>query len=169
MNEEQKTIDKRALKTLTEEPDSFTLEKPEGGEITLQLYPLQLSRLAMITERLLDFDAILDDGDAENSVKQMWRICAEQPRKVAEVIAIATLRTKREIENELEERTNLIYDSPTMTSTAYATIFSTIVFQSYISDFTKAIRWVRMLQVEISQTTTAERIATTEVAVSGDK
>lgn len=64
----------------------------------------------------------------------------EKSKEVAEIIAIATLRTQQEIEDMLKERTKLIYWSPTMDTTALTNILSTIVFQSYYADFMNAIR-----------------------------
>lgn len=159
--------EQRALDTLTEKIESFEIEGNDKEQITLYLYPLQLGRLAMISRRLIDLDLIFDDEQMEGAVKRMWTICSEKSKEVAEIIAIATLRTQQEIEDMLKERTKLIYWSPTMDTTALTNILSTIVFQSYYADFTNAIRLVRTLRVMISPTTTAERIATTEGAVSG--
>ena len=161
--------EQRALDTLTEKIESFEIEGNDKEQITLYLYPLQLGRLAMISRRLIDLDLIFDDEQMEGAVKRMWTICSEKSKEVAEIIAIATLRTQQEIEDMLKERTKLIYWSPTMDTTALTNILSTIVFQSYYADFMNAIRLVRTLRVMISPTTTAERIATTEGAVSGDK
>jgi len=163
-----KIPDERALRMLVETPEEFTIISSAGEEVTLTLYPLQLSRLAMISERLLKLDTVFD-ASAENAVQQMWRICAEQPRSVAEIIAISTLQTKRDIEDHLKERVELIYDSPTMLPAAYVNIFSSIVYQSYYADFMNAIRSVRMLQVEISPEMTARRIAITGEEASGGK
>lgn len=164
-----KFTDMRALDTLTEKPESFEIETKEGETKTLYLYPLQLGRLAMISRLLLDLDLALDDDDTESAIKRMWTICSEKPRVVAEIIAIATLQTKQEIEDELKDRTDLILWSPTMQPGALVNILSAIVIQSYHEDFMKAIRSVKTLQVMISPMTAAERIATTEDEVSGDK
>lgn len=150
--------EQRALDTLTEKIESFEIEGNDKEQITLYLYPLQLGRLAMISRRLIDLDLIFDDEQMEGAVKRMWTICSEKSKEVAEIIAIATLRTQQEIEDML---------NPTMDTTALTNILSTIVFQSYYADFMNAIRLVRTLRVMISPTTTAERIATTEGAVSG--
>ena len=162
-------IEQRALDTITEKPESFEIETQDGKTETLYLYPLQLGRLALISRRLLDLDLALDNDDAEGSIKRMWTICSEKPRAVAEIIAIATLRTKQELEDELEDRTELILWSPTMQPGALVNILSAIVIQSYHEDFMKAIRSVRTLQVIISPTMAAERIATTEDEAFGDK
>ena len=161
--------EERALGTLIGEFESFEIEGENKERIILYLYPLQLGRLTMISRRLLDLDLIFNDKQIEDAVKQMWNVCAERPREVAEIIAIATLRTKRDIDNHLKERTELIYWSPTMETTALANVLSTIVFQSYYEDFMSAIRSVRTLRVRISQKTAAERIATTEDKASGEK
>lgn len=166
MNADQMT-ERRALDTLTQEPQAFRIKSPDGEEdITLHLYPLQLGRLMMISRRLLLLDIALSD-DAENEVKKMWKICANKAEEVAEVIAIATLQTHAEVVEQLEERTRLILHSPTMTPAALSVLFSGIVFQSYYADFTNAIRSVKMLQAEVSPTTKASRIATTEDRPSG--
>lgn len=164
-----KKTDKRALKTLASaEYESFEIEDGKGEKVTLYIYPLQLGRLALISERLLDLDFALEN-DAENDVKKMWQICSEMPDKVAEIIAIATLRSKEDIETQLRERTQLILNSPTMTANAVANVLMTIVFASYYGDFTAAIRSVKTLQIEVTQRTEAERIATTEEGHFGAK
>lgn len=142
--------EQRALDTLTEKIESFEIEGNDKEQITLYLYPLQLGRLAMISRRLIDLDLIFDDEQMEGAVKRMWTICSEKSKEVAEIIAIATLRTQQEIEDMLKERTKLIYWSPTMDTTALTNILSTIVFQSYYADFMNAIRLVRTLRVMIS-------------------
>lgn len=106
--------EQRALDTLTEKIESFEIEGNDKEQITLYLYPLQLGRLAMISRRLIDLDLIFDDEQMEGAVKRMWTICSEKSKEVAEIIAIATLRTQQEIEDMLKERTKLIYWSPTM-------------------------------------------------------
>lgn len=162
------TIDKRALDVLTEKMESFELESESGKMVTLYLYPLQLGRLAIISRCLLDLDLVFDEEHVEDSVKQLWTICAEKPREVAEIIAIATLRTKQDIDKDFEQRVDLIMWSPTMTQQALANVLYTIVVQSYYADFMSAIRSVRTLRVMISQMTPTERIAPTEAAASGE-
>lgn len=162
------TIDKRALDVLTEKMESFELESESGKMVTLYLYPLQLGRLAIISRRLLNLDFVFDEEHVEDSVKQLWTICAEKPREVAEIIAIATLRTKQDIDKDFEQRVDLIMWSPTMTQQALANVLYTIVVQSYYADFMSAIRSVRTLRVMISQMTPTERIAPTEAAASGE-
>ena len=164
----ESVTDKRAINVLTSNNESFGIEDMDGNEVTLCLFPLQLGRLAMITRRLLDLDILLDNN-AEDPVKQMWKVCAERAREVAEIIAIATLRTRKEIDEQFEARTQLLLDSPTMTSQACVNLLYAIVFMSYYEDFTDAIRLVRTLRVTISQNTAAKRIATTEGKVSGGK
>lgn len=162
------TIDKRALDVLTEKIESFELENKSGKKETLYLYPLQLGRLAIISRRLLNLDFVFDEEHVEDSVKQLWTICAEKPREVAEIITIATLRTKQDIDKDFEQRVDLIMWSPTMTQQALANVLYTIVVQSYYADFISAIRSVRTLRVMISQITPKERIASTEAAASGE-
>lgn len=164
----KKKQDKRAYRTLTEKAESFTIKSLDGEDITLYLYPLQLGRLAMISERLIDLDMAMS-GDADNEVQKMWKVCAEKPREVAEIMAIATLRTKQEIDEQLEERTELILNSPSMTPTAISNVFMAIVFQSYYADFMSAIRSVKTLQVMITPMTGMERIASTEDEASGGR
>lgn len=161
-----KKIDKRALSVLADKHESFELEGLDGVKHKLTLYPLQLGRLCMISQRLLDLDLCFDNS--ENDVKHMWHICSDKPREVAEIIAIATLRTKEELDTQLEEQTNLILFSPTMTANAICNVLAYIVFNSYYGDFTNAIRSVRTLQVEISQTKKTERIATMADKASGE-
>lgn len=162
----RRKIDKRALKVLSEEPESFTIESLDGEDIELHLYPLQLGRLAMISERLINLDmALSEEGD--NDVKKMWKICAENPKDVAEIIAISTLRTRQDIEDKLKERTKLILNSPTMTPNAIVNVFMAIIFQSYYADFLNTIRSARTFQVMISPETEMERIVSTEGRQSG--
>lgn len=168
MKNKTAATDKRAYDILAEKPESFEIEGLDGKKETLYIYPLQLGRLAMISRRLLDLDLSLSD-ETENEVQKMWRICAEKPHEVAEIIAIATLRTKQEIDEKLTERTELFLNSPTMQPTALANILYSIVFQSYCVDFMKAIRSVKTLQVTISPEMKTERIAITEGEVYGDK
>ena len=98
----------------------------------------------------------------------MWRICSKHPRKVAEIIAISTLRTKDDLDAMLKERTEELLWSPTMDTRAYANLLYLIVFQSYYKDFMTAIRSVRTLRVTVSRTE-AERIASTEGAAFGER
>lgn len=164
-----KLTEQRALDTFTEKPESFELETKDGTIETLYLYPLQLGRLAMISRHLMDLDIVLGDENIEDAVKKMWTVCSENTRQVAEIIAIATLRTKQEIDEHLEERIELICWSPTMQPAALTNILSTIVFQSFYADFMTAIRSVKTLQVTISPRIAVGRVATTEDVVSGDK
>lgn len=158
--DKKKLTEIRALDTLVEQPESFEIETQAGDKLELKLYPLQLARLSLISRRLIELDMVFEDEKADD-IQMMWNICAEKPRQVAEIVAIATLRTKAEIENELKQRTELIYWSPSMTTTAYVHLLQCIVFQSYHADFMRAIRSVKMLRVSISQETKAERIAHT--------
>ena len=158
----------RAIDTLVEAPQSFEIENKSGEKETLHLYPLQLGRLMMITRRLLSLDLVFDDERIQDSVQQIWQICAQKAHEVAEIIAISTLRTKEEIETKLQERKELIEWSPTMTQQALTNVLFTIVGQSYYADFVSAIRSVRTLRAAISPTTQAERIADTEEQASGD-
>lgn len=164
----KKTQDRRAYNTLVEKPESFTIVDEKGKKKTLYLYPLQLGRLMLISQRLLELDIVLSDN-LDNEVKKMWKICAEQPQTIAEIIAIATLKTQQEIEEHLEERTKLLLNSPTMTPNAIANVLMAIIFQSYYADFTQAIRSVKTFQVMITPTTEMERIASTEEDQFGGK
>lgn len=159
--------DIRLLRVMTEQPESFEIEGKDGDLITYKLYPLQLGRLELITERLIQLDLCLDNEDGNNAVQQMWDICSTMPDKVAEIIAIATLRTRDEIETMFEERTQEILWSPTMTPQAMANILYTIIFQTYHQDFMKAIRLVKILSVNLSQTDRESLIATEGTPSSG--
>lgn len=152
---------------LVDKPQTFEIEGKDGKMKTYHLYPLQLGRLALITERLIHLDLILDDPETD-VVKAMWEICSSEPQRVAEIIAIATLRTREDIETLLEERIQEFLWSPTMTPQALANILYTIIFQSYHEDFMKAIRLVKILSVKISQEERGSLIAMEETA-SGDK
>ena len=159
-------MDVRAFNTLTEQPQQFEIEDADGNKKTFSLYPLQLGRLALISQRLIELDMVLNDPDGD-AVKAMWHICSDKPRQVAEIIAISTLRTKEDIDTKLEERTNELLWSPTMTPTALTNILYTIIYQSYYEDFMKAIRLVKIISVNISQAETEKRIAT-EATVFGE-
>ncbi|MCI9244492.1 MAG: hypothetical protein HFJ82_03165 [Alistipes sp.] len=160
--------DKRALSTLLEQPESFNIETMDGTQKTLFMYPFQLGRLAMISQRLIDLDLTLMDKESD-VVQKMWQVCADKPRKVAEIIALATLRTKQEVDEQLETRADELLWSPSMDTQAYSNLLYIIIFQSYYADFLSAIRSVRTLRVTISQPTAAERIAPMEDAVFGDR
>ena len=160
-------MDIRALDILAEKAESFEIEGSDGNKHTYKLHPLQLARLALISRRLIELDLVLGDPEGD-VVKAMWDICSKKPQQVAEIIAIATLRTKEEIENNLEERTNEFLWSPSMTPQAMSNILYTIIYQSYYEDFMKAIRLVKIISVNISQNETEKRIAMEET-VSGDK
>lgn len=162
-------IDRRALDTLLETGVSFTIEGVNGKEQELCLYPLQLGRLAMISKRLLNLGVSLPKNQDGEAWDQMWKVCAEKTQEVAEIIAISTLRTKEDIDNNLSDRVNLILWSPSMTTETYTYLLSTIVFQSYYEDFIKAIGSVRTLMVKISQPTMMETIASMGGKVSGEK
>lgn len=155
------------LRVMTEQPESFEIEGKDGDLITYKLYPLQLGRLELITERLIQLDLCLDNEDGNNAVQQMWDICSTMPDKVAEIIAIATLRTRDEIETKFEERTQEILWSPTMTPQSLSKILYTIIFQTYHQDFMKAIRLVKILSVNLSQTDRESLIATEGTPSSG--
>lgn len=159
--------DIRLLRTMTEQPESFEIEGKDGNMISYRLYPLQLGRLELITERLIQLDLCLDNEDGANAVQQMWDICSTMPNKVAEIIAIATLRTREDIETKFEERIQEILWSPTMTPQAMANILYTIIFQTYHQDFMKAIRLVKILSVNLSQTDRESLIATEGTPSSG--
>ena len=160
-------MDSRALDILTEQAQTFEIEGSDGNKKTYKLYPLQLARLALITRRLIELDLILDDPEGD-VVKAMWEICSTKPQQVAEIIAIATLRTKEEIDNNLEERVKEFLWSPSMTPQAMSNILYTIIYLSYYEDFMKAIRLVKIISVNISQSETEKRIAMEEKA-SGDR
>lgn len=156
----------RALDTITETPEAFEIEGKDGKKVVYYLYPLQLGRLALITKRLIHLDMCLDNDNEDNVVKVMWDICSSKPKEVAEIIAIATLRTREDVETKLNERTQEILWSPTMTPQGMANILYTIIFQSYSQDFMTAIRLVKILSVTLSQTE-RENLIATEGTVSG--
>ena len=149
----------RALGTTIEEPTQFEIETSDGKMKTLSIYPFQLGRLALISQRLLDLDLAFDNEGEKDDVNLMFEICASKARAVAEIVAIATLRTKEEVIEQLKERTEEILFSPTMTPKALSVVLFHIVQKSYYADFSKAIRSVDLLRVEISPKTAAARIA----------
>lgn len=157
----------RALQLFLEATETFTIEVSGGEKKELSIYPLQLGRLAMVSQRLLELDLVLDD-ECSDAVQKMWLICSKYPIKVAEIIAIATLRTKEDLDAMFKERTEELLWSPTMGTGALTNLLCLIVFKSYYKDFMTAIRSVRTLRVTVSRTE-AERIASTEDAASGER
>ena len=89
--------DIRAYKMLSEEPEYFEAETKDGETKKYTIYPFQLARLALISSRLIELELALDMPDC-NPIKAMWMMCATKARKVAEIIAIATLKTQEDIE-----------------------------------------------------------------------
>ena len=57
---DKRLTDHRALGTLIEKPESFIIKDQQGDEVTLKLYPLQLGRLMLISDRLLDRGQAID-------------------------------------------------------------------------------------------------------------
>lgn len=165
----EQQMDIRALRILAEEPETFEIEGADGENKTYKLYPLQLGRLALISRRLIELDLCLDKDGEGDAIKVMWEICSKKPQAVAEIIAIATLRTREDIENHLEERKKELLWSPTMTPQAMSNILYTIIFQSYHEDFMKAIRLVKILSVNISRTDRENLIATAGKQSGGRK
>lgn len=159
----QSVTDYRAMGALLEDkPLQFEIETTNGEKKPLSVYPFQLGRLLMISQRLLDLDLLFDEqGERADPIKQMWEVCATKSREVAEILAIATLRSKEELDTQLEERTEEILWSPSMTPNAFAQVLFRIVQSAYYGDFIKAIRSVEMLRVEICPKTQAGRIAYT--------
>lgn len=159
--------DKRAYNSLIEKAEEFEVLNQSGEMERLRIYPFQLGRLAEISTRLLKLD-IAFNGKDDNAVKKMWEICSTRPREVAEIIAIATLRTKEDIENHFDERVELLMWSPTMTADAYKVLLHHIVSISYYEDFTNAIRLVKTLQVSLSLNEVNRIASITDGEPSGD-
>lgn len=163
----QKATDYRALGMTVEEPMQFEIETSDGKKKTLSIYPFSLGRLALISQRLIDLELVLDE-EAEDPVRQMWAICSAKARQVAEIIAIATLHTKEEIDTQLEERTDEILWSPSMTPKTMSIVLQKIAQISYYGDFSKAIRLARILLVDLIPKTKVKQIAHTEGKPFGD-
>ncbi len=83
----------------------------------------------------------------EGAVKRKVDYMSENKKEVAEIIAIATLRTQQEIEDMLKRADKNLYTGPQAmdTPTALTNILSTIVFQPYYADFMNAWSLVRTL------------------------
>ncbi len=137
--------------------ETFDIKDKDGNDITLSIYPLQLARLSMISQKLRALNIDLDkmtEADENQSLNQMVEICAEKPRAVAEIIAIATLRTKKDIDEKLTERTDLIYWSPTSGNCkVLATLLEYVVMLCYDESFMDALKAVRVLRVNIGRET----------------
>lgn len=140
------------------EVDSFELEDASGKVMTLHIYPFQLGRLGLIARRLLDLNLALNSNKPDDVVERLWTVCAEKPKEVAEIIAIATLRTKKEIDTLFEERVKLLLWSPAMTTDAFCKILYRIVSLSYYADFVNAIRVVRNMRLAISADAKTEHV-----------
>jgi hypothetical protein len=69
-----------------------------------------------------------------------------------ELIALATLRDKQDME-KLEERKDMLMWSPTMTQVAQANLLQVIVMQCFYADFVMAFKLVKMLPEIVSQRT----------------
>jgi hypothetical protein len=162
-NHMEQEIDKLAIDSIIQEYESFEIETDGGKKEVLHLYPLQLGRQMLISKRLIDLDIILEkigDSDKEDPLKAMWEVCSEKPMQVAEIIAIATLRTKEDIDTKLKERADMILWAPNMTTDALTVLLAYIVNSSDSTGFMSAIRSLKTLRVNISQSAKMDRIAT---------
>ena len=83
---------------------------------------------------------------------EMLRVAEECTEDMMELIAIATLRDKQDME-KLEERKDMLMWSPTMTQVAQANLLQVIVTQCFYADFVMAFKLVKMLPEIVSQRT----------------
>lgn len=158
----------RAIDALLETPEYFDLKGKSGEKEKFFLYPLSLGRLMMVSKRLLELDLTLSELGGDDPMKEMWRVCGDKPDKVAEIIAVSTLKTKEEIEKKLKERTEFFMWSEELTTQALANILYTIITQSFCEDFMNAIRLVKTLRVTVPKENPANLIARTEGKAPGE-
>lgn len=145
-------IIERAEQAIIESPLEFEIEKINGKKEKLWIYPFSAGRLikaaGLIRRMKLTAEALTGDKPFD----EMMRVAEDCTEDLIELIAIATLRDKEDMER-LEERKDLLMWSPTMTQVAQANLLQVIVTQCFYADFVKAFRLVKMLPEIVSQRT----------------
>jgi len=145
-------IIERAEQAIIESPLEFEIEKINGKKEKLWIYPFSAGRLikaaGLIRRMKLTAEALTGDKPFD----EMLRVADECTEDMMELIAIATLRDKQDME-KLEERKEMLMWSPTMTQVAQANLLQVIVTQCFYADFVMAFKLVKMLPEIVSQRT----------------
>ena len=145
-------IIERAEQAIIESPLEFEIEKINGKKEKLWIYPFSAGRLikaaGLIRRMKLTAEALTGDKPFD----EMLRVAEECTEDMMELIALATLRDKQDME-KLEERKDMLMWSPTMTQVAQANLLQVIVTQCFYADFVTAFRLVKMLPEIVSQRT----------------
>lgn len=145
-------IIERAEQAIIESPLEFEIEKINGKKEKLWIYPFSAGRLikaaGLIRRMKLTAEALTGDKPFD----EMLRVAEECTEDMMELIALATLRDKQDME-KLEERKEMLMWSPTMTQVAQANLLQVIVTQCFYADFVMAFKLVKMLPEIVSQRT----------------
>jgi len=145
-------IIERAEQAIIESPLEFEIEKINGKKERLWIYPFSAGRLikaaGLIRRMKLTAEALTGDKPFD----EMLRVAEECTEDMMELIALATLRDKQDME-KLEERKDMLMWSPTMTQVAQANLLQVIVTQCFYADFVTAFKLVKMLPEIVSQRT----------------
>ena len=145
-------IIERAEQAIIESPLEFEIEKINGKKEKLWIYPFSAGRLikaaGLIRRMKLTAEALTGDKPFD----EMLRVADECTEDMMELIALATLRDKQDME-KLEERKDMLMWSPTMTQVAQANLLQVIVMQCFYADFVTAFKLVKMLPEIVSQRT----------------
>lgn len=145
-------IIERAEQAIIESPLEFEIEKINGKKEKLWIYPFSAGRLikaaGLIRRMKLTAEALTGDKPFD----EMLRVADECTEDMMELIALATLRDKQDME-KLEERKDMLMWSPTMTQVAQANLLQVIVTQCFYADFVMAFKLVKMLPEIVSQRT----------------
>lgn len=145
-------IIERAEQAIIESPLEFEIEKINGKKEKLWIYPFSAGRLikaaGLIRRMKLTAEALTGDKPFD----EMLRVAEECTEDMMELIALATLRDKQDME-KLEERKDMLMWSPTMTQVAQANLLQVIVTQCFYADFVMAFKLVKMLPEIVSQRT----------------
>ena len=145
-------IIERAEQAIIESPLEFEIEKINGKKERLWIYPFSAGRLikaaGLIRRMKLTAEALTGDKPFD----EMLRVAEECTEDMMELIALATLRDKQDME-KLEERKDMLMWSPTMTQVAQANLLQVIVMQCFYADFVMAFKLVKMLPEIVSQRT----------------
>ena len=145
-------IIERAEQAIIESPLEFEIEKINGKKEKLWIYPFSAGRLikaaGLIRRMKLTAEALTGDRPFD----EMLLVAEECTEDMMELIALATLRDKQDME-KLEERKEMLMWSPTMTQVAQVNLLQVIVTQCFYADFVMAFKLVKMLPEIVSQRT----------------
>lgn len=159
-------IIERAEQAIIESPLEFEIEKINGKKEKLRIYPFSAGRLikgaGLIRRMKLTAEALTGDKPFD----EMLRVAEECTEDMMELIALATLRDKQDMER-LEERKDMLMWSPTMTQVAQANLLQVIVTQCFYADFVNAFRLVKMLPEIVSQRTKKADLKAKETPTEG--